>query len=592
MDTTQKKLAELRKVMKSQKIDAVIIPSNDPHQSEYVSPHWQERAWISGFTGSAGLVIVTHDHAGLWTDSRYFIQAEMELANSGFTLHKMYNQFGSPHIEYLLETLPAGSSVAVNGFMFSKQSIDGLQNALSKKKIGLVYQKDLISMIWKDRPENSLSPIFIHSETFTGQSINEKLRVIRNKIKMAGGDALFLSTLDDIAWSFNIRGNDVEYNPVAIAYAVIDKTSAHLFIDARKVTRDVKGYFTKAKVKLHPYEELLQFLSSMGSDQTLLVDESTISQSVYDAIQCKVKYHPSIPKWEKAIKTNVEIQHLRNTMRKDGAALAHTFHWIEKSLKQKKSINECDVADKLAEYRSQQEHYFGESFAAIVGYQSNGAIVHYHAHRDTCKTILPKGILLVDSGGQYFDGTTDITRTFTLSKPKKKHKISYTSILKGMICVARTKFPKGTTGIQLDTLARQFLWSHGLNYLHGTGHGVGYFLNVHEPPQGIAPSFAERGKTVHEVGMLTSDEPGYYEDGAYGMRIENLIVAKASEYKGFLEFETLTLYPFEKKLIDKKLLSCDEKHWINAYHDECYQRISPYLKGEVKSWFKKKCKKI
>ncbi|MEZ4910840.1 MAG: aminopeptidase P family protein [Saprospiraceae bacterium] len=592
MNDIQSRLTELRRVMQSHKIDATIIPSNDPHQSEYVSSHWQERAWISGFNGSAGIVVVTQDHAGLWTDSRYFLQAEMELKDTGFTLHKMYNQFGTPYVDFLKETLKQNSAVSVNGYMFSRNSLLTLQNAFEGKGIRILHDVDLIASIWKDRPENSKDPIFLHETVYAGASIEEKIKGIQDEMVKLGGQWHFLSALDDIAWTFNIRGADVAYNPVAIAYAVIGKAGSHLFIDSVKVPKELFAYFKKANVKLHPYDEINSFLSKLPKRSMLLADLNGMSQKLFDAVNCKILDQASIPKWKKAIKSSTEIAYLRNTMAKDGAALAKTFYWLEKSLKKKAKINECDVADALATNRSKQPLYFGESFAAIVGYNSNGAIIHYHPQKETCKEILPEGILLVDSGGQYHDGTTDITRTFALDKPESEHKVNYTNVLKGMMAVARTIFPEGTTGIQLDTLARQFLWATGLNYGHGTGHGVGYFLNVHEPPQGIAPSFAERGKTVHEVGMLTSDEPGYYKEGHYGIRIENLVVVSQSDYKGFLEFETLTLYPFDHDLIDMKLLTNEEIKWINAYHKKCFKKISPLLSDNVKDWFKRKCRKL
>lgn len=592
MMNVPQKLAALRSAMAQHNIDAILIPSSDPHQSEYVADHWQERSWISGFTGSAGIVAITKDHAGLWTDSRYFLQAEMELKNTGFVLHKMANQFGVPYIEFLADTLTSGSKVAINGKMFSKNVVGSMKDAFGKKGIDLNYKLDLISEIWHNRPKLSDAPITYHDSKYSGKTIAEKLNILREEMKQVGADYHLITTLDDVAWTFNMRGKDVDYNPVAIAYAVVGAKIADLFIDEKKLTDEMKKQLTKAKVNVHPYQEIIGYLNMMKDQSTMLVDSSLCNQAVFDAINGKIINGTSIPKKWKAIKNEVEIQHIRNVMKKDGAALAETFYWMEQCLAQKIKMNEVDLALKLAENRGKQKYYQGESFSAIVGYQSNGAIIHYRPESNTCKVIHPEGILLVDSGGQYSDGTTDITRTFALGSPTEEQIKAYTLVLKGMVALSRIKFPEGTTGGQLDTIARQFLWSEGLNYGHGTGHGVGFFLNVHEPPQGFTPLASERSRTEHVVGMLTSNEPGYYKEGEFGIRIENLVLTSPSQHKGFLEHETVTLYPFDHKLIDKSLLSKDEINWINNYHKQVYAGCSGLLKGEIKAWFKEKCRKI
>ena len=586
------KLAALRSAMRSHNIDAVLIPSSDPHQSEYVADHWQERSWISGFTGSAGIVAVTKDHAGLWTDSRYFLQGEMELKNTGYLLHKMTNQFGVPYIEFLADNLPSGSKVAINGKMFSKTVVSSMKDAFSKKGIDLNYKLDLISEIWHDRPKLSDAPITHHESKYSGKTIAEKLNHLREEMKELGADYHLVTTLDDIAWTFNIRGKDVEYNPVAVAYAVVGIKGAELFIDENKLTDEVKKQLDKAKVNVQPYQEIIGYLNGMKDQSTILIDPLLCNQTVYDAVNAKIINGTSIPKKLKAIKNEVEIQHIRNVMKKDGAALAETFYWMEQCLSQKTKINEVDLALKLAENRGKQKFYQGESFSAIVGYQSNGAIIHYRPETNSCKEIHPQGIILVDSGGQYCDGTTDITRTFALGVPTDEQKMAYTLVLKGMIALSMIKFPEGTTGGQLDTIARQYLWSAGLNYGHGTGHGVGFFLNVHEPPQGFTPLASERSRTEHVVGMLTSNEPGYYKEGEFGIRIENLVLTSPSQHKGFLEHETVTLYPFDHTLIDKSLLTKDEINWINNYHKQVYAGCSSLLKGDIKAWFKNKCRKV
>jgi Xaa-Pro aminopeptidase len=590
--TVNQKLAKLREVMLSHQIDAIIIPSSDPHQSEYLAAHWQERVWISGFTGSAGIVVVTKDHAGLWTDSRYFLQGEIELAGSAFVLHKMTNQFASPHIDFLIDNLHSGSTVAVNGLMFSKASVDTMNKSFSEKKIQLIHRLDLISVIWKDRPGLSDEPIVLHEDKYAGKSVSDKLKQIREIMTENNAEYHLITTLDDIAWSFNIRGKDVDFNPVAIAYAVISNKTAEIFIPELKLSIDVKKQFAKNNIKVNDYNTIIPFLNELKSSSTILVDQNLCSQTLYESINARVILGAAIPKTLKCIKNDIEIGHIRSVMKKDGAALAYTFYWLEEMLKEGNSITEVTVAQKIAESRSNQKLYQGESFNAIVGYRGNGAIIHYHPEPETCKQILPEGILLVDSGGQYSDGTTDITRTFALSAPTKEQKKAYTLILKGMIALSMAKFPDGTAGSQLDTFARQYLWAEGMNYGHGTGHGVGFFLNVHEPPQGFAPVHSERGRTIHVPGMLTSNEPGYYKEGEFGMRIENLILSTSSELPGFMEFETVTLYPFDHNLIDKVRLTKEEIKWINEYHKKSYSGISPLLKGELKTWFKEKCRKV
>jgi Xaa-Pro aminopeptidase len=586
--TIKEKLYKLRRLMAASDIDAILIPSTDPHQSEYVADHWQERQWISGFTGSAGTVAITQDYAGLWTDSRYFLQAEAELAGTEFVLHKMSNQFAAPFSDYLVENLKFGSVVGINGWMFSKAAADNTEKILATKSIRLNKRTDLISQIWTDRPPLSNFPAYAHDTAFAGVSVSDKMNSIRAEMIKQEVDYHYLSALDDIAWTFNIRGQDVECNPLVICYAITGTEEAHIFINENKIPAHFRNDFENMKIRFHLYDELLSFINNIPESKVILVDKNQCSAAIYESFNCRIKESDSIPRRLKAIKNETEIEHIRNAMAKDGAAIANTFYWLEKTLGNSR-ITECTLAEKLAENRAKMQHYAGESFSAIVGYQSNGAIIHYHPVPESCSEIKPEGILLVDSGGQYLDGTTDITRTIALSTPSDQAKRHYTLILKGMIALSVAKFPEGTTGAQLDTLARQFLWSDGLNYLHGTGHGVGFFLNVHEPPQGFAPNLSERGKTVHEPGMLSSNEPGYYIEGNYGMRIENLILCIKSSHAGFLEFETMTLYPYDKNLIDINLITPSEREWINAYHKEVYDRISPFLNRDVLSWFEKLC---
>lgn len=590
--TIDQKLSALRAVMNQNQVDAIIIPTVDPHQSEYIAACWQERAWISGFNGSAGWVVVTAGHAGLWTDSRYFLQAEMELRGSSFVLHKMINQFGSPYIDFLAENLPAGSTVSINGLLFARSSVENIKKTLSAHNIHLNHRSDLMAEVWKNRPQIPASDIEIHDAKYTGMEVSEKLAAIRAGVSSAGAAYHLITALDDLAWTFNIRGRDVDFNPVVTCYAVIGSETSHFFVAEGRVGGKLKSVFNKNKVKVHDYGDIVPFLNNLREKDTILVDPAICSQAVYEAINGTVIHGGSIPKSLKAVKNKTEIAHIRNAMKKDGAALAHAFHWLEHQLSSGKTPSEVEVAHKLAECRSMQKLYQGESFSAIVGYRDNGAIIHYHPEAGKCKSIHPEGILLVDSGGQYTDGTTDITRTFTLGHTTEEQKRSYTLVLKGMIALSVARFPEGTTGMQLDTFARQFLWAEGMNYGHGTGHGVGFFLNVHEPPQGFTPAMSERGKTTHTAGMLTSNEPGFYKEGEYGIRIENLVVTTAAGIPGWLEFETVTLYPFDHALIDKSRLTKDEAKWINQYHARVYATVAPLLKGDLRAWFKNKCRKV
>jgi Xaa-Pro aminopeptidase len=594
--TINERIAALRAAMRVRKMEAYIIPSSDPHQSEYVADHWKTREWISGFTGSAGTVVITQEHAGLWADSRYFIQAEQELAQSEMVLHKIVNQGPSEYTNWLSEELPAGSTVGCDGQVFSFGSANTLRKRLNDYDIHLDTSQDLISGIWIDRPPLPKTPLFEHPVSFAGQSRTEKLTSIREKMQEKTAHFHLICTLDDVAWTFNIRSSDVDFNPVAIAYAVVGESDAWLFIAAEKVSDKLRTQLEQDNISLKPYEDITPFLSRIPEDKTVLIDPATINMRLYEALaEAGIKKGNTIPLHLKAIKNQIEVEGIRKAMIKDGIALTHFYHWLEKEL-QKRGVTEVEAAEKLAGFRRQQGAYHGESFAAIVGYQGNGAIVHYRAQPETCATIQNKGILLLDSGGQYSEGTTDITRTVALSEPTKEQKKNYTLVLKGNIAISQVIFPEGTKGIQLDILARQFLWQHLLNYGHGTGHGVGAFLNVHEPPQGISPGLAARGKTGFQAGMFTSNEPGYYKAEEYGIRIENLVLAveagENEEEQKYLRFETLTLFPIDTTLIDLSLLTEKEKRWLNQYHQEVQQKIAPHLDEEYRKWLEQKCAPI
>ena len=592
----QARISALRKLMKYHRFDAYIIPSTDPHQSEYIAEHWQSRVWFSGFTGSAGTLVITHDHAGLWTDSRYFIQAEQQLLNSPITLHKQGVPHAPEHIAWLGSHLPDGSTIACDGMLFSAYQISVLNRRLEPFGISIDTEYDLVSPVWEERPKLPDAPIFEHAVEFTGKSRREKMDLGLKQLEHKYFDFYFLSTLDDIAWLLNIRGKDVDFNPVAICYLILGKTVSYLFIDPAKVSDALKQSLNADGIIIKPYAKIIDFLPELASSNKIVVDNRSTSISLYEKIPGRnLILGQNVVQHLKAIKNPTEVSHIRKAMIKDGVALTKLYYWLEQELQQN-PVTEYELAQKLAYFRSTQEGYHGESFAAIVGYNGNGAIVHYRPMSDTSASIIKEGILLLDSGGQYVDGTTDITRTIALGTPTKEQKREYTLVLKGHIALATIQFPEGTKGMQLDTLARMHLWKQGLNYGHGTGHGVGYFLNVHEPPQGFATNPAtSRGTTSFKEGMFTSNEPGFYKEGAYGIRIENLMLCIAgaeTDFGRFLKFESLTLFPIATDLIEMDLLNQEEKDWLNSYHEKVLEQLAPQLEGAELAWLKERCKAI
>ena len=586
------KIAALRSQMQSNGYDAYIIPSGDPHQSEYPAAPWKGREWISGFTGSAGTAVVTLNHAGIWTDSRYFLQAETELADNEFELHKMYNQFTPGYVAWLSKNLNEGSNVAIDGPLFSLNEKKKFESVLSKRNINLVITDDVIDSVWADRPAVPLEPVFEHDVVFAGKSRIQKLDEVRDVIRNNNATHHLISTLDDIGWLLNLRGYDVEFNPVFVAYCVVGLTEVDLFVDASKLSEGLSAKLAQDNINIHPYDEIYNYLGQCGSDFRMLIDASSINIKLYESLKNADRIPgPAICRELKAIKNETEIEHFRQVMIKDGVALTHAFKWLEDTLKER-TVSEFEFSNKLAECRSQQDNYYGESFAAIIGYKGNGAIIHYRPQPDTSAAIHNEGILLADSGGQYYDGTTDITRTVSFTPPSDEEMNAYTRVLKGHIGLSMAQFPEGTNGAQLDTFAREHLWQDGMNYLHGTGHGVGFFMNVHEPPQGFAPGSSQRAVTVHKQGMVSSNEPGYYKEGHFGIRIENLVVVQKAEIDGFLRFETITMFPIDTQLVDKSLMNSREIDWLNAYHKEVFEKISPLLDEEHKSWLAIKCQSI
>lgn len=585
------RLALLRSEMKKRNIDAYICPSSDPHNSEYVADLWKTREWISGFTGSAGIVVVTQNYAGLWTDSRYFLQGETETADSEFELNKVYNQFAPMHIDYLVDHMPNGSTIGFDGYCMPLGSVKSLLKQGQHKGFKIEADFDLFKDVWQDRPSIPTDKIFIHDVKYAGKSATERIAEIQEKMKTLGVRHHLVTTLDDIAWIFNIRGKDVESNPVAVAYALLGTDNACLYLDPEKLTEETRSYFQDQNITLKAYTDLVADLNKLNEQDTCLIDPHNCSYTLYKAINADILEGKTISRKLKALKNKTEIGHFKEAMIRDGRALTKAFIWLENTLKER-AVTEFELSEKLGECRASQADYIGESFPPIVGYKGNGAIIHYRPYPDACHDIKNQGYLLCDSGGQYLDGTTDITRSFCFDTPSDEYKLHYTLVLQGMIRLTQAVFPKGTSGGQLDILARQPLWDRGLNYLHGTGHGVGFFLNVHEAPQGFAPGINDRAATVHEPGMVTSNEPGYYKEEHYGIRIENVILTVESDKKGFLEHQTLTMFPIETKMIDQSILNEKEIGWLNRYHEEVYRRLSPGLSEEENKWLAEKCKAI
>ncbi|MCC6815344.1 MAG: aminopeptidase P family protein [Saprospiraceae bacterium] len=592
---TNLKISKLREIMQINNIDAYIIGSADPHQSEYTPEHWSSRAWISGFTGSAGTVIITQDHAGLWTDSRYFIQAENQLTNSEMVLHKLRVQTQAEYIEWICKHLPKGSAVGCDFSCFSFTQIGHFKTILDSSGLILRDSGDLFRGLWNDRPDLPDTPVSEHSLKFAGLSRSEKLNRVKTEIKNKDADEYVVTALDEIAYVLNLRGSDVNCNPVFVAYLIIGLRGSELFINPQKISSEIKNSLEKDQVKIRNYSEINSYLESKKGSK-FLIDPSTLNARLAltftpgDMISA-----PSCIMLHKAVKNSVEVKNLRKVMEKDGVAILRTMIWLDEEHKKKNYPTEYELSRKLIQFRSRNASYVNESFDAIVGYNSNGAIIHYRPDEISSARIKPSGILLFDSGGQYRDGTTDITRTFALGKAKKEIKKQYTAVLLGHIALSKIIFPKGTKGIQLDAFARQYLWNMGLNYSHGTGHGVGFFMNVHEPPQGFVTAYNQRGSSEFVEGMLTSNEPGYYEEGSHGIRIENLVLSTlhSDGINGtYLSFETVTLFPYDISLIDSSMMNRESVLWINEYHKEVYTRLSGYLNKNEKKWLREKCKRI
>ena len=590
--TINNRIAALRAHIAQEQIQAFIIPSTDPHLSEYVAPHWQSREWISGFTGSAGTVVVTAKDAGLWTDSRYFLQAARQLEGTCITLYKeMLPE--TPNIpEFLSAHLQEGDCVGIDGKMFSAGEVEHLQKELKKSGIRIKSIADPMQLLWTDRPAMPLAPAFVYDTKYAGMSFTEKLPAVRQAMEAAGADSLLLSALDEIAWLLNIRGNDVHCNPVVVSYLLIEKDKVNYFVQPQKVTPELTEYFNVNGISVHPYEEIGDYLNNFNA-HSILMNPAKTNYAIYSAIRpgCLIINGASPVALLKAIRNKQEIAGIHAAMQRDGVALVKFLKWLDEAVPAGKET-EISVDKKLHTFRAAQPLYMGESFDTIAGYKEHGAIVHYEATPETDVTLKPEGFLLLDSGAQYLDGTTDITRTIALGPLTEEEKTDYTLILKGHIALAMAVFPEGTRGAQLDVLARMPIWKERMNYLHGTGHGVGHFLNVHEGPQSIRMN---ENPVALQPGMVTSNEPGVYKAGSHGIRTENLVLtvpAGEGMFGKYLKFETLTLCPICRKGIIKELLTAEEIGWLNDYHRTVYEKLSPDLNNDEREWLKEACKAV
>lgn len=584
-------LEALRDLMRSKHIDAVIIPGTDPHQSEYPSEHWKFRDYVSGFTGSNGTAVVTLDDAGLWTDSRYFLQAAEQLEGSGFTLHKE-NIPGEPTVlEWLGEVLDEDAVVGVDGRLFSLIEANRIEMFCAQN--GFMFAPDFraAEAIWTDRPARPMNPVFVHDEALAGEDVDSKISRVVDALDAADADGLLITALDEIAWLLNLRGSDVDYTPVVIAFAYVSEDERVLFIDSEKVTSEVKDHLKKYGVKIKDYDDIEKFLGKISSTATVMVDPNRVSDALGQAMICNKTYMASPVIALKGVKNECQIAGFRQAMLYDGAAMVRMMMWLEQNVAN--GITEMDVDRRLQQERAAYASNRGDSFHMIAGYKDHGAIVHYEATDESAYTLAPDGLLLIDTGGQYLEGTTDITRTISLGNPTAAEKHDYTLILKGHLALARAVFPQGTMGVQLDVLARGPLWNEGMTYLHGTGHGVGHFLGCHEGPQSIR---MEANPTPLELGMVTSNEPGIYKTGEYGIRTENLLLCVPAcsneEWGEFYKFESLTLFPYDTTLMDMDMLSREEVKQINDYHAMVCERLRPLLSADEVQWLEQKCKSI
>jgi Xaa-Pro aminopeptidase len=594
--TTRTRIAALRAAMAAQKLDAYVVPSSDPHLSEYLPERWQSRVWLSGFTGSVGTLIVTADFAGLWADGRYWSQAENELAGTGIALMKIPTGGSTLHIDWLAANLQRGQTVGADGAVLGLATARMLQDALGAKGIALRTDCDLVDAVWEARPGLPLPAIYEHLPPQATRSRADKLADLRTAMTAHGADAHFISTLDDIGYLFNLRGADVSFNPIFVAHALVGMQRATLFIADGKAPAAVQAALEADGVDLAPYAQAGAVLGALPSGSRVLVDPRRITlglrQAVAPAVSVVEAINPTT--FAKSKKSDADAAHVRATMEQDGAALCEFFAWLEPALTTQK-ITEYEIDARITSFRAQRPGFVSASFGTIAGFNGNGAMPHYHATEESHATIAGDGLLLIDSGGQYLGGTTDITRVVPVGTPSAAQKRDFTLVLKGVIALSSTRFPRGTKSPMLDAIARAPIWAAGIDYGHGTGHGVGYFMNVHEGPQVISSSAMPEPHTAMEPGMITSIEPGIYRPQQWGVRIENLVLnqtAETTEFGEYLRFETLTLCPIDTRCMDLALLRPDEIAWVNAYHETVRTRLQPHVTGAARDWLETRTQPI
>ncbi|ONS16322.1 Xaa-Pro aminopeptidase [Burkholderia cenocepacia] len=583
------RLALLRDAMVRENLAAYLVPSADPHLSEYLPERWQARRWLSGFTGSVGTLVVTADFAGLWVDSRYWVQADAELAGTGVQLMKMTGgQQSAPHVDWLAQNVAAGATVGVDGAVLGVTAARGLTAALSARGIALRTDVDLLDAIWPERPGLPGDAVFEHVAPQADTTRASKLADVRRAMRAQGAQWHFVSTLDDLAWLFNLRGADVNFNPVFVAHAMIGTDRATLFVADGKVPPALAASLAQDGVDVRAYDAARASLAALPDGATLLIDPRRVTFGTLEAVPAGVKLVEAVnpSTFAKSRKTTAEIEHVRVTMEHDGAALAEFFAWFEQAVN-RETITELTIEEKLTAARARRPGYVSASFATIAGFNANGAMPHYHATRESHATIAGDGLLLIDSGGQYVTGTTDITRVVPVGTVSDLQRRDFTIVLKSMMALSRARFPRGIRSPMLDAIARAPMWAAGLDYGHGTGHGVGYFLNVHEGPQVISHYAPAEPYTAMEEGMITSIEPGVYRPGQWGIRIENLVVNRAAgqtEFGDFLAFETLTLCPIDTRCVLIEMLHDEERAWLNTYHATVRERVGRHVSGDAKAW--------
>ncbi len=593
----QKRLEQLRKLMAEHHMDAYMIPTSDFHESEYVGEYFKCREFITGFSGSAGTAVITKDEAGLWTDGRYFVQAGKQLEGTGITLQRM-GQPGVPEIgEYLDQVLPEGGCLGFDGRVVNCQLGQDLELVLAEKHVTLAYQEDLVDDLWKERPKQSAEPVWILEEKYSGKSSALKIEELRSQMKKEKATIHILTSLDDIAWLLNIRGNDVECNPVVLSYAMITLDRFYLFINEKVLKDEVKAYFKELSVTICPYNDIYTAVSQLRDQKVLIETGKTnyaIVKNLGSSNRIIDKMNPTA--LSKAMKNPVEVENMRKAHIKDGVAMVKFIYWMKQNVG-KETITEVSAQEYLDHLRSEQEGNLGLSFDTISAYGANAAMCHYKATAESDVKIEPRGLYLVDSGGQYYEGTTDVTRTIAVGPLTEKEREHFTLTVISMLRLGAVKFLYGCRGLTLDYVAREPFWSRGINFDHGTGHGVGYLLNVHERPNGIRWRMVpeRQDNAVLEEGMITSDEPGVYIEGSHGVRTENLIVSKKAEeneYGQFMEFEFLTMVPIDLEAIDQSIMTEHDVKLLNDYHKAVYEALSPYFTGEEALWLKENTRTV